>query len=113
MATESVDFEVVREIGAALPEVKVSSGKRGLALKIDGRLLACQAIHKSAEANTLMVSIGQDRREELLATNGATYYLTDHYKPYPAVLVRLSRIQRASLEQLLSESRDFVRQQQA
>lgn len=113
MPRQTVDFEVVRAIGAALPDVKDASGSRGTALKIKGRLLACEAIHKSAEPNTLMVSISQERRDALLAQDKAIYYLTDHYKPYPAVLVRLSRIQQSLLELLLAESREFVREQRA
>lgn len=55
-----------------------------------------------------MVSISQERREELLAQGTAVYYLTEHYRPYPAILVRLSKIQRSALEQLLAESRKFM-----
>lgn len=111
MPHQAVDFEVVRAIGAALPDVKDTSGRRGTALKIKGRLLACEAIHKSAEPNSLMVRISLERREALLAQNAETYYLTDHYEPYPAILVRLSRIKRAPLKELLTESREFVQKE--
>lgn len=113
MPRQNVDFDVVRAVGAALPDVRDASGPRGTALKIKGRLLACEAIHKSAEPNTLMVSISQERRDALLAGNEDSYYLTDHYEAYPAILVRLARITRSTLEQLLSESREFVREQRA
>ena len=107
MPHQAVDFESVRSIGASLPDVKDASGPRGTALKIKKQLLACEAIHKSAEPNSLMVRIGLERREALLAQDASTYYLTDHYAPYPAILVRLSRIKRASLKSLLTESREF------
>lgn len=109
MAPQAVDFAVVRSIGTALPDVKDASGRRGIALKLDGRLLACEAIHKSAEPDSLMVRIGLKRREALLAENVEAYYLTDHYAPYPAILVRLARIQRTPLKQLLTESWEFVK----
>src|SRR5215467_10726388 len=96
MPSQATDFEVVRSIGAALPDVKDSSGKRGAALKLKGKLLACEAIHKSAEPNSLMVRISLERREALLAQKSDAYYLTDHYAPYPAILVRLSKMKRAS-----------------
>jgi len=111
MPHQAIDFEVVRSIGAALPDVKDASGRRGTALKIKGRLLACEAIHKSAEPNSLMVRISLKRREALLAQNAEAYYLTDHYEPYPAILVRLSRIKRASLKELLTESWEFVQKE--
>jgi hypothetical protein len=111
MPHQAIDFEVVHSIGTALPDVKDASSSRGMALKVKGRLLACEAIHKSAEPDSLMVRIGLKRREALLAQNAEAYYLTDHYAPYPAVLVRLSRIKRASLKELLTESWEFVREE--
>ena len=42
-------FDVVREIGLALADVEDSTMYGGLALKVRGKLLACLAIHKSAE----------------------------------------------------------------
>jgi hypothetical protein len=111
MPAQAIDFEAVRAIGAALPDVKDASSSRGTALKLKGKLLACKAISKSAEPNSLMVRISPKRREALLAENADTYYLTDHYKPYPAILVRLSRIRRAALKELLTESWEFVREE--
>lgn len=102
------DFEVVRAIGARLPGVKDASGKRSVAIKFKGRLLACEAIDKSAEANSLMVCVSHKRRDVLLAQKPEVYYLTDHYAPYPAVLVRLSAIKRAALRDLLMESLEFM-----
>jgi hypothetical protein len=103
------DFEIVRSIGAALPDVKDASSRLGGALKYKGRLLACEAIHKSAEPYSLMVSISIKRRDALLAQNSDAYYLTNHYAPYPAILVRLSRIKRTTLKDLLTESWKFMR----
>jgi hypothetical protein len=108
MPGKPAGFEVVRSIGAALPDVRDTSGSRGTALKLKGKLLACEAIHKSAEPNSLMVRISLRRREALLAQDPEAYYLTDHYAPYPAILVRLSRINRTALKELLTESWEFV-----
>lgn len=106
-----VDLALVRTIGAALPDVKEATGARGLALKVRQRLLACEAIHKSAEPNSLMVRIPRERRDALLAQDRDAYYLTSHYEPYPAILVRLSRIKRSALKDLLTESWEFVREE--
>jgi hypothetical protein len=110
MPQKAIDFEVVRSFGAALPDVKDATSRLGGALKFKGRLLACEAIHKSAEPNSLMVSISLKRRETLLAQNSDAYYLTNHYAPYPAILVRLSRIKRTALKELLTESWEFMRE---
>jgi DNA-binding XRE family transcriptional regulator len=103
------DCEVVRSIGMALPDVKDASSRLGVALKYKGRLLACTAIDNSAEPNSLMVSISLKRRDELLEQKSDVYYLTDHYAPYPAIVVRLSLIARTTLRDLLTESLEFMR----
>ena len=110
MPSRAVNVDAVRSIGVALPDVKDASGKRGAVLKLKGKLLACEAIHKSAEPNSLMVRISLKRRAALLAQNSEVFYLTDHYEPYPAILVRLPKIKRASLRELLTESWEFVRE---
>ena len=102
------DYEIVRTLGAALPGVKDATSRLGVALKFKGKLLACEAIDKSAEPNSLMVSISPRRRKALLAQNPQVFYLTNHYAPYPAILVRLSRITRTALNALLAESREFM-----
>jgi hypothetical protein len=105
---QGLTFDTVRSIGLTLPDVEATSSTRGHGLKLKGRLLACQAVHKSAEPNSLMVRIGPKRRQELLAKNPETYYLTDHYVGYPAMLVRLSRITPRTLKELLTEAWEFV-----
>jgi hypothetical protein len=109
MATRSLSFDAVRTIGMTLPDVTDASGSRGFALKVEGRLFACKAIHKSAEPDSIMVRIGSPRREALIAERPDTYYLTDHYVPHAAILVRLSRIGRAPLRDLLAEAWESVR----
>jgi hypothetical protein len=91
------EFEIVRSIGTSLPDVKDATSRLGVALKFKGRLLACEAIDKSAEPNSRMVSISLKGRKALLARNSDAFYLTGHYAPYPAILVRLSRIKRTTL----------------
>jgi len=71
------------------------------ALKVHGRLLACRAIHKSAEPNSIVVKLPIEQREELIAAEPDVYYVTGHYENYPSVLVRLSQINRDALRDLL------------
>jgi hypothetical protein len=42
-----------------------------------------------------------EEREELMAADPDTYFITDHYLKYPWVLVRMSRIHRDALGDLL------------
>jgi hypothetical protein len=87
-----------------LPQVTGTLGGRGMALKVKGRILACQAINRSAEPNTLMVRVGKQRRDALLEQNPKAFYLTAHYEPHPVVLVRLSQISRTALRALLKDA---------
>ena len=75
-------------------------------------LLTCQALDKSVGPSTLAVRIDFDQRAELLATEPSIYYVTDHYMNYPTVLVRLSRIDRKSLSDLLDMAWRFVSSKQ-
>ena len=103
-----IDIDVVGTIARSLPGVEESTSPQGTGFKVRGKLLACEAIHKSAEPNSLMVRVGTNDRELLLAAEPDTYYLTKHYRGYPAVLVRLSRIDRKALRVLLEDAAQFV-----
>ena len=113
MTGETASFEIARVIGAELPDVKASAGKLGMALKLKGQILACEAINKSAEPGSLMVRLGFARRDALVADNPATFYLTRHYRPYPVVVVRLAEITRDDLQALLAEAWEFMRSEKA
>jgi hypothetical protein len=101
MPRRHIDFDAVRELGLELPDVVDASTHRGMALKLGGRLLACRAIHKSAEPNSLMVRIGHGERERLLAENPRAFYLTEHYRKAAAILVRLDRVSLTALRRML------------
>jgi hypothetical protein len=66
--------------------------------------MAGLATGASAEPNTLVVRHGYEERAWLIADAPETYYLTGFYRPYPLVLVRLARIERDALRDLLSVS---------
>jgi hypothetical protein len=111
MAKKTIDFGVVREIALALPDVEESTIHGAPSWKVRGKLLTCPALDKSAEPNMLAVRIDFDQRAELLAAEPSLYYVTDHYVNYPTVLVRLSRIDRKSLSDLLGMAWRFVSSQ--
>lgn len=108
MPSKKLDFEAVRKIAKTLPGVEDSTIHGAPSLKVRGRLLTCPALDPAAEENTLAVRIGFDTRAELMAADPDVYYLTGHYVNYPVVLVRLSRIHRDSLQDLLGMAWQFV-----
>lgn len=108
MPAKTVDFGVVRKLALELPNVEDATSPRGVGFKVNGRLLACEAIHSSAERNSLMVRVSLDERARLLAEAPDAYYVTKHYLKHPAVLVRLQRIRRDVLRNLLATAWAFV-----
>ena len=98
-------FEIVKTVGLALPEVEATTNWAGLpVLRVRGRFMASLASHRSAEPGTLIVRCALDDRERFLEDAPDTYYVTDYYRPYPVVLVRLSHLDRDALSDLLSVS---------
>jgi len=98
-------FDVVRSVGLGLPEVEAATRYDGSPmLKLRGVFLAGLASHPSAEPRTLVVRVDLDERERLLEDAPDTYYVTDFYRSYPLVLVRLGHVDRDALRDLLSVS---------
>jgi hypothetical protein len=52
-----------------------------------------------------VVKVNLEDREGFLEDAPEIYYLTEYYRNYPVVLVRLSRIDRNALRDLLAASR--------
>jgi hypothetical protein len=96
------------KIGRAMPGVEQSTTWGAPALKLRGKMVACQAINKSAEPNTLVVRVPFTQRDELIAADPNTYYLKPHYEDYPCVLVRLSRVHPDALRDLLRMGWEFT-----
>lgn len=98
-------FAPVQAVGLTFPDVEATIRYDGApALKARGCFMACLATHASAEAGSLVVRMSLDERTWLLEDAPETYYLTDHYRPYPVVLVRLSMVGQDALRDLLSVS---------
>jgi len=107
-SSKSVDYAKVRELALALPRVTDSSTSRGFGFKAGGKLLACKAVHRSAEPESLVVRVGAGERDRLIAAHPRTYYVTAHYLAYESVLVRLTKINAASLQALFAIAWQFV-----
>jgi len=98
-------FEVVKAIGLKMPAVEAAIRYDGASvLKVAGVFMAGLATHSSAERNTLVVRADVGARESFIEEAPETYYLTEYYRRYPLVLVRLERVTRSALQELLSSS---------
>jgi hypothetical protein len=103
-----IGFGAVRDLARALPRVEEGTAYGSPALKVGGKMFACIAINRSAEPNTLAVRVAFRDRDEMIAADPDTFYVTDHYVNYPCVLVRLSRIHPDALRDLLRMGWEFV-----
>ena len=98
-------FDMVRTIGLGLPGVEAGTKYDGSpVLRVNGVFMAGLAMHPSAEPQSLVVRAGFEERAMLMEDAPETYYLTDYYRRYPLVLVRLPRLGPDALRDLLSVS---------
>jgi hypothetical protein len=106
-------MDTVIELGLTLPDVSETPYYGVRALKLNGRMLACTPVNKSAEINSAVVAMGLEQRAASIKKHPSLYYLTDHYAPHPTILIRLSRISHAELERTLRMAWDFVSSESA
>ena len=98
---KTLTFNDLRRIGLALPEVEDGTAWGVPALRWRGKVLTCEARHRSAEAGSIVVMVPFDTREALIAEQPNIYYVTDHYLAHPCVVVRLARLREDALRDLL------------
>ena len=94
---EKRDWEAVREIAIALPNVEDGLSYGAPALKINKNLF----IRLREDLNAIVVKTTFEEREELLAADPETYYITDHYLNYEWVLVSLEQTNEDALRDLI------------
>lgn len=95
MAISKADL---RKIALSFPESseKPSYGKPSffIAKKFFTRL-------RDEDASIVWIVGSIDERDHLLEMDPKTYFITDHYRDYPAVLVRIARIDKTMLRKML------------
>ena len=67
------------------------------ALKVKGKLF----VRLREDNASIVLKMPFDQREELIAGDPETYFITDHYLKYQWVLVRLSKVHPDALHELL------------
>jgi len=95
-----VTWDTVRQTALALPGVEQATSYGTTAFKVNGKLLA--RFHQDRES--LVVKIEYAAREVLMGAKPEAFYITDHYRCWPYVLVRISSVDPDDLRQLLEEA---------
>lgn len=97
---KSHTWETVREIAAALPEAVEGTSYGTPAFYVNKKLFV--RFHQSGES--IVVRIPIPAREAMMQMNPESFYITDHYLKYPAMLVRLATVDLADLKNMITES---------
>jgi hypothetical protein len=91
-----VTFDTVRRIMMKFPGVEEGTSYGTPSFKVKGKFIL-----RLREDGDLALKVGFDNAEMLMTANPKTFYITDHYRGYPAVLVRMSRVTRQQLADVL------------
>jgi hypothetical protein len=98
--TQRLTFDHVVQLAQRLPGVELSTSYGTPALKVNGKLVA----RLWEDETTLVLRATSVVRDHLIATSPEKFFLTDHYKDYPWVLVRLAVVTAQELQPLLEDA---------
>ena len=91
---------LMRNLALALPGAQESTSYGTPAIKVRGKLFV--RLHQSGDS--VVVRIDEGERAMRMEADPKAFYVTDHYVPYPWMLVRLHAVRRDDLADLLEES---------
>ena len=93
-------FDDVREIAHALPGVVDGTSYGTPALKVGGKLIA--RLHQSMDCVVLRSDLLD--REILMQSAPDVFFITDHYRDYPWILLRLGALDKRVLPELIERA---------
>lgn len=90
----------VAKLGLKLPETAVGTSYGTPALKVKNKMF----VRLKEDSVTIVLLMDTFEREHRLRSEPDVFYITDHYKDYPAVLVRLAKVEMSEMKLLLEQS---------
>ncbi len=100
-ARAGVTFATVRALVLALPATTEATSYGTPSFKVRGRFL----LRLKEDGRTIALKVGSiEEREFLLSADPAVFFITDHYRDYPAVLIRLGAITRPALGEVIEQA---------
>lgn len=100
LETKGVTFDMVRRLTLELPGVEEGTSYGTPAFRAGGRILA--RFHQDGES--LVLKVEYAAREVLMGKHPETFYVTDHYRCYPLMLVRLANVESGLLRVLIEDA---------
>ena len=98
MPKPRVTYDTIRRLALTLPNVEESTSYGTPALKVNGKLF----VRLHDDLDKIVLKMPFDRREEMMAADPETYFITDHYRDYPWILVSLAKVHPDALPDLLN-----------
>jgi hypothetical protein len=95
----SITYDTIRRMALTFPNVEESTSYGTPALKVKGKLFI--RWRNEEDADTIVLKMPFEQREELMTADPESYFITDHYRNYPWVLIRLSRVPPDALQELI------------
>jgi hypothetical protein len=90
-------WDEVREVALKWPGMADSRSYGTASLKVKGKFVA--RLREDGETVALRIDVLE--RQERMAADPAAFFVTDHYVNYPAVVVRLAKVKRRDLSELI------------
>ncbi len=94
---QPLTLDDVRDLLLSLPGVEEGAAYGAPAFRVRGRQLA----GLKPQDGVLGLRVGFDERELLMEIDPEAFYVTDHYRSYPAVLVRIAKVDPLTLRRLI------------
>lgn len=98
--TRGITWEELCAHAASLPGVSQGSCFGTPALYVRKRFLA----RLKEDGETVAIKLDFADRDVLLEADPRAFYVTDHYRPYPAVLMRLGQVRQGVAVKLLEQA---------
>jgi hypothetical protein len=93
------DIETVRRIAVSLPATEEGVSYGTPAWRVGGKFVA-----RMREDDILVARVDPGERTLLMATEPEIFFITDHYRDWPMVLVRLAAIPDDELAEVLEDA---------
>ena len=90
-------YDDVRAIALELPGVEEGTSYGTAALKVRGKLF----VRLKEDGETIVLRTDEFERSHLMQSHPKIFYITDHYRDYPWVLVRLRAVRRPMIKALI------------
>jgi hypothetical protein len=96
----AVTLATVRRFFRAFPGVEEGPCYGTPGFRVKGKFLA----RLREDGETLAIKCGDDERDFRMQADPETFFVTDHYRGYPVVLVRLSRVSQRDLRDVIEQA---------